>query len=214
MNRSDNQWKNLWFDLRTIAKGHFEEEEICRGYYWSFGSVATIGVITSGGTALLDGVLRAGSGPLGEKWLSFIRESRALARAFPYFSFASLVAFGFVYFCDWKARGQEHHKTAVRYNDLARRAEDALHQEGLRTAENWEALATERSQAEAENMYSVSNHVHNYAKGVLLHRKVEGAPMPSLHLKHLPFKWFHASLEKSNNEKKRVLMATDLADWQ
>ena len=108
-------WKGLWFDLKCNAKGHFEAEEICTTWYWSLGPVATMGVIASGGSAILDGLFKVGGGPLGKSWVTFIQDSPALRAIFPYFAFGSLAALGCVLFCEWKARAIAHHVAGVKY---------------------------------------------------------------------------------------------------
>ena len=70
-----------------------------------------------------------------------------------------------------------------------------------------------RASAEEKNAYSVPNHAHNYAKAVVLHRKVIDAPMPSFFLKYLPFGIFHTNQEKMNKANKEKLMDMDLDRW-
>jgi len=190
-----------WFDLKVIAKGHFEESEICHSFHNYVGTFGYLGVVAFSGATALD---RFGNHSVGSKWVSFIGKNRALGRALPFLFLGSLVACAADYRLDWGDRRKAHQVAGVKYNILARNVEDAI-ANGKLSEENYRDVCEQRAQLEKDIYFTVSNKVHNYAKATVLHRKLPDAPAPEEWLKYIPFG--HEELEKRNKELKREFLA-------
>lgn len=195
---TDKQWKELWFDLKVNAKGHFESHSMYSLYDSSLGPLAIIGGWVSAPTVV------------AQRMVGLLKENRLFNKTFPYFFLMSCGAIGMHNYCQFSKKAEGHHKTGVKYNQLARRVEEALLDSTQRTSVNWKDINDVRNKIEEGNCFNTSNRVHAFASGIVLHRKTDTA-MPPWFLKYVgPL----SQQEKSNLEHKKRLMSTPLEHWK
>eukprot|EP01093_Parvamoeba_rugata_P019720 TRINITY_DN9080_c0_g1_i1.p1 TRINITY_DN9080_c0_g1~~TRINITY_DN9080_c0_g1_i1.p1 ORF type:complete len:103 (-),score=0.59 TRINITY_DN9080_c0_g1_i1:136-444(-) len=99
----------------------------------------------------------------------------------------------------------------ARYNALARRAEEALKDEELRTALTWRDLSDARNRVEHETDYVVSNRMQDCARACVLAKHVDEAPVRRK--RYLIPGYSTSELKRSNSKHKKALLARKLENW-
>ena len=212
---TDLEWKKLWFDLKVNAKANFESESTLLSRYNNLGTISCIGSSFSGASILLDIIFNLSTGNIAMHWLRFTRTNTTFAKIMPSLFLGCITINGFIYFSGWNKTAIKHRSLGRRYNVLARRVESAILNKDIRNDDYFKEITKERDQIEISDTPSIENHVINYAKAVVLQRKVQTAEPPSPLIKYKLYSYFFGSeQEKTNKTNKDTLLKCKLESWK